>query len=129
MKYEREKKRVLITNTRKKNQKCRLTPCETDRPNDCRTKIPPPPTPTNPRTVRIFLRVHVVSLFEVFVFGVRIRQVVVFALRAPSGARVTGQETGEQRGQTRGEHGRQHRLHGVTTLLALVHPHVVVVRA
>lgn len=75
----------------------------------------------------VYLRVHVVSLFEVFVFGVRVRQVVVFAFRAPPGARVSGQKTGQQGCQTRGEHRRQHRFHRVAALLPFVHSDVVVV--
>lgn len=76
----------------------------------------------------VYLRVHVVSLFKVFIFGVWVRQVVVFAFRAPPGARVSGQKTGQQGCQTRGEHRRQHRFHCVAALLPFVHSNVVIVR-
>lgn len=76
----------------------------------------------------LILRVHIVALLKVFVFGIGVRQVVVFAFRAPSGAGISREETGQQGGQTGREHGRQNGLNGVA-LLGFVYYYVVVIGA
>ena len=58
-------------------------------------------------------QVAVLPLFEVFVFGIRIGQVVFFVLAAPATATVTEDETEEESEQRTGDYGHGHRPAGV----------------